>query len=107
MDELNINRLVDETLESVSSIKRANPRPFLHTRVMARMAETRSIWSKAAMFFSKPQIALPAIALLVIINISAMLWSSKEQQSAIPASTIESGYATMNYSFDNMTTEKK
>ncbi|MDA3614987.1 hypothetical protein [Polluticaenibacter yanchengensis] len=107
MDELNINRLIDDALDSVSAIERANPKPFLYTRVMARMAEKRSFWSKAAMFFSKPQIALPAIALLVIINISAMLWSSKEQQSTIPASTIESGYATMNYSFDNMTTEKK
>ena len=43
----NINKLIEEALNSVDDVKRAAPKPFLLTRINARMRkETESAWEK-------------------------------------------------------------
>jgi hypothetical protein len=70
MMEKNIDRLVDETLNSFDGIERATPRPFLLTRVLAAMQnrEAPSFWTKAGALLSKPAIAFTAVLLILFIN---------------------------------------
>jgi|GWRWMinimDraft_6_1066014.scaffolds.fasta_scaffold03724_4 hypothetical protein len=65
----NINKLIDEALNSVDNIKRAEAKPFLLTRINARMnRETSSVWEKAGWFITRPAVAFTGLCLILLIN---------------------------------------
>ena len=64
-----INKLVDEALNSLDGAERAIPRPYLFTRLNARMQrETESSWDNILKFISRPAIALAGLCLVIAIN---------------------------------------
>ena len=68
-NKADIQRLIDETLESLEGIQKAEPRPFLFTRVMARInKEENSAWEKLASLISRPAIAFATVILFLLIN---------------------------------------
>ena len=68
-----MNGKIDEILKSIDGIKKATPKPFLLTRVSARIkvanALPENIWYKIAFYLKKPSVAFAAVILLVLINI--------------------------------------
>lgn len=74
MQEENINKKTEESLHSLDGLKRAQPKPFLLTRVMAaihKQQETsQNVWSKAGAFISRPGIAFAGMVLIICINLS-------------------------------------
>ena len=75
MQEKNIEKLIEETLQSFEGAKRAEPKPFLLTRVMAAVykhAPVKNAWSRAGAFISKPRVAFTGIAFIIFINIGSL-----------------------------------
>ena len=64
-----ISKLIDGVLESLDGLQRAEPNPFLYTRVMAGMnREHDSTWEKIANLFSRPVVAFATVILFIAIN---------------------------------------
>ena len=65
----NINKLIEEALNSVDDVKRAEPKPFLLTRIHARMnRETGSVWEKYGWFITRPAVAFTGLCMILLIN---------------------------------------
>jgi hypothetical protein len=66
-----IEQEVDKTIGSLDGMQRAEANPYLYTRIKARLEkEERSIWSLATEFVSRPQVAIAAIFVAVLINLT-------------------------------------
>ena len=66
---------IEDILNSLNNINRASPAPFLLTRIQARMNNQTSpvnLWSKLASFISKPSVAMAAIVIVLLLNITAI-----------------------------------
>lgn len=71
-----INKLVDEALDSVNDTQRAEAKPYLFTRIQARMnKENASAWEKAGWFISRPVVAFTGIFLVVFINAAVIFYN--------------------------------
>ena len=63
-----MHKKVDEIMHSLDGINRAMPRPFLLTRLEARMLNERNIWIKLSLFVARPVVAFACICFVLIIN---------------------------------------
>ena len=67
-----IEKRVEETLNSLDGIQRATPQPWLFSRVKARLireeAEERTVWGTIGSFLSKPVVAIAGLCLILILN---------------------------------------
>jgi len=69
-----INKMIEEALNSVDDVKRAEAKPFLFTRIHARMSKgTESVWEKAGWLISRPAVAFTGLCLIVLINVMVMM----------------------------------
>ena len=69
-----INKLIEDALNSVDNIKRAAPKPFLLTRINARMSNaTGSVWEKAGWFIGRPAVAFAGLCMIVLINVMVIM----------------------------------
>jgi hypothetical protein len=69
MEDEFVHKKIDEVMHSVDGIKRASPRPFLFTRLEARMQNERNIWVKLSSFVARPVVAFTCICFVLIINV--------------------------------------
>ena len=71
MKKENLDKLVEDTLNSLDGSARATPAPFLLTRIRARMTNQRaplSLWERAGIFLTKPVAAFGLVALVLVMN---------------------------------------
>lgn len=69
-----INKLIEDALNSVDDIQRAEPKPFLLTRINAKMNNgTASIWEKVGWFITRPAVAFTGLFLIILINVMVMM----------------------------------
>ncbi|MFY7793788.1 MAG: hypothetical protein ACOVQS_08415 [Chitinophagaceae bacterium] len=81
---------IDLILDSLDGMERAQPRPFLHTRVMARMEQNRrNPWVQTWNFVSRPAVSLTIIAGLMLLNFIT-LYQRTNDRSAIHEESIAS-----------------
>lgn len=72
----NLNRKIDEAMQSLNGIEKASPRPFFFIRLEARMQREKSKWESLSSFLAKPVVAVACICLIIMINVAAILSSS-------------------------------
>lgn len=98
----NINKMIEEALSSVDDAQRAEPRPFLLTRINARMYKgTESFWEKAGWFISRPAVAFTGLCMIVLLNLMVVMFN-KAPDSAAQTQADEFSYtATTIYDIDN------
>lgn len=84
------NTEIEDILNSFDGITKASARPFMHTRVMARLKEDNSFFSRSVNFFTRPAVALICISLILILNIVAVL---KNNTTADESTTVNSSVA--------------
>ena len=66
----NINNWVDEALNSLDDVKRATAKPYVLTRMNAKMQNSNSsIWDNVLQFISKPMVALVCMLILITFNV--------------------------------------
>ncbi|GAB3424063.1 hypothetical protein [Niabella aquatica] len=76
---------IESILESLDGIDRAATRPFMYTRVMARIEEESSFFTRAVGFFARPVIAFGCLSAVLIANIYTVFNSDYEQQQEVSA----------------------
>jgi len=73
-----INKRVEESLESVEGIARAQAKPFLMTRIRARMNRVgESAWDRAGWFIGKPAVVFAGLCLILFINAMVVLFNGR------------------------------
>jgi hypothetical protein len=74
---------VEEILDSLSGMERAEPRPFFYTRLQARLAaETDpSAWGRAMAFLSRPAVSMATLILFLLVN-GVILFSAVRKNQA-------------------------
>ena len=86
----NMNKLVDEALSSVDDIKRAEAKPFLLTRIHARMNKgTESVWEKAGWFISRPAVTFAGLCMIIVINIMVVLFNGSANSGTVTEQTAQ------------------
>jgi hypothetical protein len=97
MNNENINKLVEETLNSFDGAKKAVARPFLFTRLNARMGKKQEgSWDNALRFLSKPAVVIACVLLVVMLNASVFTYNQ-------PTSNNDDQYAANDYYSNDVT----
>lgn len=72
-----IQKLVEETLGSLDGLQKAEPNPFLFTRVMARLQQDENnAWEKITSFITRPAVVVAMIILFIVINALVIVQAS-------------------------------
>ncbi|MFN8357056.1 MAG: hypothetical protein U0Y10_21560 [Spirosomataceae bacterium] len=74
----NIEYEIDQTLQSLDGIKRAEPRPFFYTRLNARM-EQRLITAPKRSWLLRPSVVFSALAVVILLNVVTILTATKSK----------------------------
>ena len=105
-----INKLIEEALSSVDNINRAEAKPYLLTRINARMRKgTESAWEKAGWFIGRPAVAFAGLCMIILINVMVVMFNGSlnsgtvtEQVAQTPADEFSYTVATI---YDNENTQ--
>ncbi|WP_346236193.1 hypothetical protein ABDK00_016700 [Niabella insulamsoli] len=81
------NSEIEEILNSLDGISRAEARPFMHTRVMGKMQEENNFWSRSIKLVTRPVIALSCLSVIVVANIYTVITTDYEEQESVTASS--------------------
>ena len=108
-----IQQEIEQTLQCLDGVKRAEANPFLFTRIKARMDRKANIWERTFSFISKPAIAVAIIVLVMAVNGWAVLDNSGsgpiETATAENVSELANEYnivaSVANYDYENLTNE--
>jgi len=108
-----IQQEIEQTLQCLDGVKRADANPFLFTRIKARMDRKANIWERAFSFISKPAIAVAFVVAVMAVNGWA-LWD-KSAPGTVETVTAENGSelaneynvvaSVDNYDYENLTNE--
>ncbi len=64
---------IEEVLNILDGIKKAEPKPFFYTRVRARLEAAHfTFWDRISALISRPGIAFAGISLVLILNLFAI-----------------------------------
>jgi len=93
----NIQKKVEEALNSLDGIQRAAPAPYFFTRLSARMQNDRmNVWESFGRFISRPLVALVTIVVIVLFNSIAFF----EIDHPAKTSVIEQNEQGLNNAYD-------
>ena len=71
-----INKLVEGALSSVDDVQRAAAKPFLLTRIQARMNKgTETFWEKAGWVVGRPAVAFTGLCMVILINAIVIMYN--------------------------------
>jgi hypothetical protein len=77
-----INDLIDQALRSVDGIERAVAKPFLLTRINARLNKSKeTVWEKASWFIGRPSVAFTGLTMLILINVTVIIFNRSEPRN--------------------------
>ena len=107
-----IQQEIEQTLQCLDGVKRAEANPFLFTRIKARMAKKDSLWERTFSFISKPAIAMAIVLLVMTVNGWALLGSGSNNNTigdSANVSELANEYNVVasvdNYDYENLTNE--
>ncbi len=91
---------IENALNSLDNAQSAEPKPFLYTRLYAKMTNKKeSVWDFYLQFLSKPAIAFASICVVIAVNVLVISNGYKQQSQTI----VEEGqYATLNDNDDDV-----
>lgn len=60
---------IEETLNSLDGIQRAEPQPFFYTRVIGRLQrEETNVWEATGKFLSRPAVVIAGLCVILVMN---------------------------------------
>ena len=85
-----IEKRVEKTLNSLDGIQRAEPQPWLFSRMKGRLMrrEEKIVWEMIGSFLSKPAIAIAGLCLILMLN-GLLLFNQEKSSAAILTSQNE------------------
>ncbi len=80
-----IEKRVEQTLNSLDGIQRASPQPWLFSRIKGKLMQQddKSVWGTIGSFLSKPVIAIAGLCLILMMNGYLLFNQKMEPSSAI------------------------
>jgi hypothetical protein len=79
----NTDKLIEEAMSSIDNISRAEAKPYLLTRINARMNKLKgSAWEKAGWFIARPAVALTGLCLILVINAAVVVVNRTSENAA-------------------------
>lgn len=97
-----INKLIDDTLNSLDGAGRATVKPYLFTRLNAKMQRSNEgAWDNVLRFISRPAVAMAVLCLVIVVN--AMAVKINYSSTATSAVADEQQYASA-YEYNNSVT---
>jgi hypothetical protein len=76
-----ISKRVEETLNSLDGIRRAEPQPYFYTRLIARLQRNdKTLWESLGSFIARPAIAVASLCIILAFNAFMLL----RQDSSVP-----------------------
>ena len=83
----NIEKKIGDAMSSLDGVGRATPKPFLLTRINARMSrQTETGWERAGSFLARPVYVIAGLLLLIGLNTMAVLLNPKAETETTTAS---------------------
>lgn len=88
---------INDILNSWDGIKPAEARPFMYTRVMAKLQVDNGFVMKMASLFTRPIIAFCCVSVILIANIYTVFYSdyAKEESLAAAAASASASASTV------------
>lgn len=81
MKQHEIDKRVEETLDSLDGISRAKANPFLFTRVQARLDQSgKTVWEQLTAYIARPTVALAMLCMVILTNGVVMYWQSAKEE---------------------------
>lgn len=82
-DDKNIDKRVEDTLNSMDYHEKATPRPYLLTRINSRLLQkSRStMWDHLTSFITKPDIAFVGLLIIIILNIFIISFNQSSENN--------------------------
>ena len=97
-----IEKMIDEALDSLDGAGRAAPRPFLLTRINARMSRAQeSSWERAGRFVARPAVVIAGLCM--IIGVNALVVAYNNTNSTTSTNTVIDGLASTTDEFSTST----
>jgi hypothetical protein len=105
MEDEFIHKKVNEVMGSMDGMERAIPRPFLFTRLEARMRNERGVWGRLSSFVARPVVAFACICFIIILNAMVIILSGSggnfTQGSELATADEYSQVSSAFYEFEN------
>lgn len=93
-----VNKLIEDALNSVDDIRRAEPKPFLLTRIHARMSRgTETAWEKAGWFIGRPAVAFTGLCMILLINTMVIIFNKQSNNTAATEQVVQAGADEFSY----------
>jgi len=90
--EKKIEKLVENALNSLNQIERAEPTPFFYTRLRAKMEkEQKNIWERLAAILARPVVATSTLLLILAFNAFFLFQNNDGTQTISGQSTFAQG----------------
>jgi len=94
-----IEKMVEETLNSLDGMQRAEPRAYFFTRLQQKIQNRKkSLWDELERFIARPAVALIGVVLLIVLNISLII---TKEESPGPANEQEEQAFAEEYSLSD------
>ena len=73
-----LNNKIEDALNSLDGIQRAEPQPFFYTRVIGRLQkEEKNVWETMGSFLSRPAVVIAGLFAILIMNAFILLQQDK------------------------------
>jgi|SRR5688572_13337702 hypothetical protein len=89
-----IGKKVEQTLESLDGIQRAEASPYFFTRLKARLSKEDKEWGGIAGVISRPVYALAMICVILMVNVWIAM-DNEQDDPSIQASDIQASIDQM------------
>lgn len=82
--EDHINKMTEAAMSSLDGSVRASAKPYLMTRINARLSNaSESAWEKAGRFIARPAIAITGLCLIIGINALIITYNKPSPENSI------------------------
>ena len=80
-----LEKKVQDALDSLDGIQRAEPRPYFYTRLTARLqANDRTIWETMGSFLARPVVAVAGLCFILILNAFILIRQDADPSVSFP-----------------------
>jgi len=92
MNNKDINKKIDETLNSFDGAQKAAPRLYFFTRLKAAMERSeKSGWEQMGRFISRPIVVIAGLCSIIVVNILMMTFYKAPKNNTLPEQQYASG----------------
>lgn len=87
----NLDHRIEAAFKSINEIKRATPKPYLLTRINARIdTQLKSVWEITASFITRPLVLVMGLCLLITINVLVIIVNKSSKNNTVTERSVVS-----------------